>query len=362
VSGDSWLIYGANGYTGSLIAEACRAAGLRPTLSGRDPRKVRPLAERLGMPWRCFPLNDAAGIVQNLVGHSLVLHCAGPFSGTSPQMVDACLHARVDYLDITGELPVLEAVYRRDAEARHRGILLVPGVGCDVVPSNCLAAELSDRLPGADRLELACTFSTRPSRGTLRSILEQLPLGGWVIRNGALTRTRHGRYVKAVNFSQRKTLAVAAPWGDLSAAFSATRIGNITVYMSFPRSVVFFAKLFGGLAPMLGAAWIQRLLSRIIDRCPDGPSSIERSRGRLSWWGEVSNGSRARLSGQVDIPDPYEFTVLAALAAVKRMLNGPKQSGALTPARAFGPDFLGEIPAARIVISSAPRNEASSTG
>src|SRR6266550_6648973 len=146
----AWMIYGANGYTGQLIAELANNHGEKPILAGRNAAKVRALAEKLGLPWRAFALDRP-----DLRDIELVLHCAGPFSATSRPMVDACLLARAHYLDITGEIDVFESVLGRDEEARQRGIVLLPGAGFDVVPSDCLAALLKQRLPSATKLELA---------------------------------------------------------------------------------------------------------------------------------------------------------------------------------------------------------------
>src|SRR4051795_5180707 len=173
----AFLVYGANGYTGQLIAELARERGERPILAGRSEDKVRPLAERLGLPWRAFDLGHP-----DLHDVQLVLHCAGPFSATSRPMVDACLTARAHYLDITGEVEVFEAVLARDAEARERGVVLLPGVGFDVVPSDCLAALLHRKLPSATRLELAFATQGRASPGTLKTTVESLPRGGVVRR------------------------------------------------------------------------------------------------------------------------------------------------------------------------------------
>src|SRR5207302_5159645 len=176
-------IYGANGYTGQLIAELARDGGDEPVLAGRSAAKVRSLAERLGLPWRAFPLEQP-----DLREVKLVLHCAGPFSATSRPMVDACLAARAHYLDITGEVEVFESVFARDAEARERGVVLLPGTGFDVVPSDCLAASLQQRLPSATKLELAFASLGRASPGTLKTSIEALPRGGMVRRGGKLVR------------------------------------------------------------------------------------------------------------------------------------------------------------------------------
>ena len=42
-------------------------------------------------------------------------------------MADACLRNRVHYLHITGEIDVFEALAARDAEAKSRGVMLLPG-------------------------------------------------------------------------------------------------------------------------------------------------------------------------------------------------------------------------------------------
>ncbi|HEV7923072.1 MAG TPA: saccharopine dehydrogenase NADP-binding domain-containing protein, partial [Thermoanaerobaculia bacterium] len=142
-----WMIYGANGYTGELIAREAARRGERPILAGRDRTAVEALAKELGLQWRAFPLD-----APDLRDIQLVLHCAGPFMYTSAPMVRACLDAGAHYLDITGEIVVFEAVMRKDGEAKQRGVTLLPGVGFDVVPTDCLAAQLAQRLPDADEL------------------------------------------------------------------------------------------------------------------------------------------------------------------------------------------------------------------
>ena len=114
-----WLIYGANGYSGALIACEAQARGLRPILAGRSAA-VQALATELGLEARSFALDQPAAVRAGLEGVALVLHCAGPFSATSAPMVAACLAAGSHYLDITGEIDVFEALAARDGEAKAR--------------------------------------------------------------------------------------------------------------------------------------------------------------------------------------------------------------------------------------------------
>src|SRR6516164_10180234 len=160
----SLLLYGANGYTGRLIAREAVVRGLHPVLAGRNAAAVSELARQLGLEHRVFALDDAAATRAGLAGMTAVLHCAGPFARTAGPMADACLEAGVHYLDITGEISVFEMLAARDTEAMAAGIMLLPGAGFDVVPSDCLAAHLHRRLPTAKRLTLAFQGIGRYSR------------------------------------------------------------------------------------------------------------------------------------------------------------------------------------------------------
>ncbi|HEY5315591.1 MAG TPA: saccharopine dehydrogenase NADP-binding domain-containing protein, partial [Pirellulales bacterium] len=151
---NDWLIYGANGYTGRLIARLAKERGLRPTLAGRSAQPVERLASELGLEARVFDLS-ADALPANLRGMRLVLNCAGPFVRTAPAMLAGCLAAGSHYLDITGEIEVIEQAAALDAAARQSGVTLMPAVGFDVVPSDCLAKALAQHLPGATRLALA---------------------------------------------------------------------------------------------------------------------------------------------------------------------------------------------------------------
>src|SRR5215216_5509630 len=141
----NFLIYGANGYTGELIAREAVKRGLSPILSGRSQNKIEPLAKELDLTFRTFSLEDKKSLEYTLKEVDFVLHSAGPFSITSRPMVEACLRMGKHYLDITGEIAVFETMAERDAAAKEAGIMIMSGVGFDVVPSDCLARHLKNR-------------------------------------------------------------------------------------------------------------------------------------------------------------------------------------------------------------------------
>jgi saccharopine dehydrogenase (NAD+, L-lysine-forming) len=340
----SWVLYGANGYTGQLVAALAAQRGEKPVLAGRSADKVRPLAERLGLPWRAAALDDAPALDEALRGARAVLHCAGPFSATSAPMIDACLRAGAHYLDVTGEIEVFEAAFARDAEARQRGVGVLPGVGFDVVPTDCLALTLSQALPGARELQLAfATPGGRSSAGTLKSSLEALPRGGRVRRSGKIVSVPLAHEVRQIQFGDRARRAASVPWGDVSTAYRSTGIPDITVFMAMPRSLIALARLSRFLAPALRREGILRALQRRVGRSVEGPSEEQRRRGRTELWGRATDGSRS-VEASMQTPDGYAFTAESALESVKRAAAGALQPGAWTPAQAFGPGFATTLP------------------
>src|SRR4051794_18424495 len=138
----TFLLYGAYGYTGELITRFAAERGLKPILAGRSKEKTAEIAERFGFEYRVFGLDETVMLDAVLEEVDVVLHCAGPFSLTSRPMVEACIRNRKHYTDITGEIAVFEACAARDKQARDAGVMLMPGVGFDVAPSDCLALHL----------------------------------------------------------------------------------------------------------------------------------------------------------------------------------------------------------------------------
>ena len=338
-----WMIYGANGYTGTLIAEEAAARGVHPILAGRRADVIAPLAERLGCTHRVFDLADPAAAARALDGVRAVLLCAGPFSRTSRAMVDACLARGVHYLDITGEIPVFEAIHARSDEATRAGCVLMPGVGFDVVPSDCLAASLAAALPGATELALAFAGGG-PSAGTAKTMLEGLPRGGAVRKDGRITRVPIAWKTATIPFADRERRAVTIPWGDIATAYHSTGIPNIETYIAQPPRAIRALKLTRPFIPLLGLGPVQRLAERVIERRVTGPDAAARESGRSQLWGRVRDAAGNQVEGTATVPEGYRFTVLAALASVERLLEGAAVAPrAHTPSTAFGADFVTTI-------------------
>jgi short subunit dehydrogenase-like uncharacterized protein len=335
-----WLLYGANGYTGELVARRAASLGHRPILAGRTADAVCALSDELGLERRLFSLDIPARIDEALAGMSLVLHCAGPFSRTSRPMAEACLRTRTHYLDVTGEVEAIEALAGRDAEARSAGVMLLPGCGFGVVPTDCLAVHLKQRLPGARRLALGFHVGGRPSRGTVTTAIESLGRGGLVRRGGVLTAVPLGSKSRTIDLGDGPRKAFAIPWGDVSTAWHSTGIPDIEVFFAAPLLLRLLARTSGLLGPLLGAPAVRRFLAARACAGARGPTAEERRRGNALVWGEVEDAAGGRAVSRLATPEGYTLTAHSTLAVVERVLAGEAPAGFQTPARVYGPDFV----------------------
>lgn len=341
----SLLIYGANGYTGELIAREAVRQGLRPVLAGRNAARLTELAAELGLNVRVFGLGDAAVLHGGLEGITAVLHCAGPFSATAAPMISACLAAGAHYLDITGEIDVFELAYARDGEARTAGILLCPGVGFDVVPTDCLAAALKRSLPDATRLALGFDSRSRLSRGTATTSARSLGDGCRVRENGEIRRIPMGSRQRRIDFGDGEKLAMTIPWGDVSTAYRTTGIPNIEVYVPVSPRVLGRVRWLDRLGWLVSSAPVQALLRNRIRAGAAGPSGDERARSPVCVWGEAVNEAGEVRVARIKVANGYTLTVAAALAIARHVTRGePVPPGFTTPARLMGWEFVATLP------------------
>ncbi len=338
-----WMIYGATGYTGELAAREAAARGLRPVLAGRNAETVGTLARELGLEHRAFGLDDPGALARVIEGMAAVLHCAGPFVRTSRAMVLACLTGRAHYLDITGEIAVFEKVLARGEEARQAGVALLPGVGFDVVPSDCLAARLAEALPDATELVLAfASDRASVSRGTMKTMIESLPHAGAVRRGGKIIPVPIAWDAREIDFGGRlgKRWAMTIPWGDVSTAWHSTGIPDIRVYTGTPPSQIRRLRRLAPFLPLAGWKPIKRFLQRRVDHRAPGPSEEARRTARVYLWGEAKNAAGARVTATLETPEAYQLTAVSAVECARRAAAGEVPAGAWTPSKAFGTHFV----------------------
>lgn len=341
----NFMIYGANGYTGRIITEMAVQRGYKPLLCGRNSAEISALAARYNLPYEIVSLDDKTALDDAVLAVDAVLHCAGPFSRTARPMLDACIRNKTHYLDITGEISVFEMAAQLDDAIKSSGITAMPGVGFDVVPTDCLAAYLKKKLPTATQLVLAVSgLGGGISHGTATTVLENLGRGGAVRLNGRITPVPDMFKVKEIIFDRKPVPAVCIPMGDVSMAYHSTGIPNIETYIATSSRMLRLMELSKSMNWLLKRQffknWIQKYL---IDRTVKGPSDKQRAAGKVYIWGQVQDDNGSSAIARLITPEGYTLTALVALAAVEKVLKGQALLGFQTPSSAFGHNFIMEI-------------------
>ena len=337
----TFLIYGSYGYTGQLIADLATQQGLKPILAGRDEKKLRAQAESLNLEYRAFSLDDTPALYSALRDVEGVLHCAGPFVHTFRQMAEACLVTRRHYLDISGEIPGFEALAELNDDAKRADIMLLPGAGFDVVPTDCLAMHLKKRLLSATHLRLYIRgVRGGVSRGTARSAIENMHRQGMIRRNKELVQVPPAWKVLEVDFGRGPVKVVSIGWGDVSTAYHSTGIPNIQAYMAFPPSAIRAMKAMRVIGPLLYTRPAKETLKQAFRLVRSGPTEEQRRNGFSLIVGEAFNDDGGSVSSKLKTSEGYSLTALATVEIMQRILAGDFKPGFQTPSLAYGPDFI----------------------
>ncbi|MGB7200902.1 MAG: saccharopine dehydrogenase NADP-binding domain-containing protein [Pyrinomonadaceae bacterium] len=337
----NFLIYGANGYTGELITRFAAERGLKPILAGRNAIAIETLAKKYHFEYRVFALDETDRVDAALQEVDMVLHCAGPFSITSRPMVEACLRNKKHYTDITGEISVFETCAAMDKKAQDAGVMLMPGVGFDVVPSDCLALHLKNRLPTATNLSLAFYGMGRISHGTQATMTMNVGKGGAIRKDGRITSVQAAWKTRAIDFGEVTKTGVTIPWGDVATAYHSTGIPNIEVFTVVPPKIIKAMKISRYIGWLLATKPVNDYLQKKIPA--GGPSDEERAKGKTLLWGEASDLNGNRVESRMQTPEGYTLTAIAALNIAEKILNGNFTPGYQTPARSYGADLVLEI-------------------
>lgn len=335
------IIYGAYGYTGELIARRCQELGIKPLLSGRNEGKLKPVAEKYGMPYQVADLK-ADDLDRLLGGAKVVIHAAGPFIHTSKLMVEACIRNKVHYTDITGEIAVFVGARKYDEQAKEAGVMLLPGVGFDVIPSDCLAAHLKERMEDADDLVLAFYNTGASSRGTSLTVVEGLGYGGTIREDGKLKQVPDAYDVRSFDFGPKHMSAVTIPWGDVYTAYFSTGIPNIKVYIGLPDKLINgmkWGRLFGWL---VRTDFVKNRARARIKAGKAGPSDAARAKATTFLVGTVTNKKGDSVTSTIQTPEGYTLTAKTSVNVAQRILKGDFKAGWQTPSLVYGKDLICE--------------------
>lgn len=337
-----WLIYGAYGYTGELIAREAQRLGMKPVLAGRNIEKLQPLGKELDLETRAFPLNSTTA--DSLSDIALVLHCAGPFQKTSASMIEACLTSGAHYLDITGEISVFEHTLAQDARAKNAGIVLCSGVGFDVVPTDCTALKLKELMPDATELALGFDSDSGISPGTYKTMIQGLGSGSMKRQEIQLIPVPLGSQRRVIDFGRGKVSAMGIPWGDVSTAFYTTGIPAISTWIPMKKPKIIAARLFSKAGSLLALPAIQETLKKWVEHRISGPDENLRANSPAYIWGEARNAAGVAATVRIQTANVYDLTVYGALEVARRLLNSEFTCGSYTPAKLFGSEFIEQLP------------------
>ncbi len=339
------IIYGANGYSAKLIAEECMSRGIKPILAGRSEKKVAPVAKSMGLDYRAADVKDKSALNDLVLEADIFLNCAGPFVHTFRPIVESCIYNRTHYLDITGEYEVLEELYTYDDVAKEAKVMLLPAVGFDVVPTDCLAAMLNQEMPGATHLYLAFYgVKSQISHGTMNTIIENMDKGGAIRRDGEIVKVPTAHKTATIQFYREKKLCMCIPWGDLSTAYRSTGIPNIEVFTTTTERTLTMLKRVQSMGWLFRRDFIKRALQQQQMRFRKaGPNRKQRSRGSVFIWGQVVDAEGNKHTARINTPEGYQLTVLTSVKSLEKVLAGEVKYGFQTPSTAFGANFIMEI-------------------
>ncbi|PZR24009.1 MAG: hypothetical protein DI535_22980 [Citrobacter freundii] len=344
-----FLLYGANGYTGELIARFASDYDLIPIIAGRRKEVIEPMAKKLGLPFLVFDLQDAGALRNALKEVKLVMHCAGPYDHTAIPVIEACLETQTHYIDLNGDLDVFEKIKTYDQRAKEKNVMLLPGAGFDVVPTDCLALWLKNKLPDATHLEIAfAILGSKLSRGTSLTTVLKLGEPGATRKNGLITPEPVGKTGKTISFKtaggqQKDLFVMSIPWGDVSTAYFSTGIPNITSYTGMSKGVWLFNKGQFMFNWLLRTSFMRNLIRGIINRQSPGPGDEIRDKATSLIWAKVQNQKGESVTGTMQTPEAYSLTASSMLLVAKKILNGEYKPGYQTPSSAYGADLVMEI-------------------
>lgn len=341
----NWLIYGAYGYSGELTARAAVEQGLKPILAGRSADKLKPLADELGCEYRVFALDNANQVTQHLMDIDAVTHCAGPFSATAEPMMRACIQSKTHYTDITGEIDVFELAHELSDLAKQSGIVLCPGVGFDVIPTDCVALSLKQALPNATELTLGFDSRSGFSPGTAKTSVEAMSEGNKVRENGKIVTKPMGKLTRKIDFGAEDgkgaKMAMSIPWGDVSTAYRTTGIPNISVYIPMSPAKIKQAQRANYISWLLGFKPVQNFLKGRVEKSVKGPNEAKRAEQVTYVWGEAKNERGETKVARIKTANGYDVTWQGGIIIANHLINNPpEQGGHYTPATLMGSRFV----------------------
>lgn len=339
-----FMIYGANGYTGRLVVNEAIQKGLNPILAGRS-ESVTTFANEKGLQSKVFDLFNVDEIAEHLNGVTVMANCAGPFSQTAKPMMEACILSQTHYVDITGEIAVYELGHSLSEAAQSAGIVICPGVGFDVIPTDCLAAHLKDKMPDATHLTLGfASQGSKASKGTAKTAAEGMSQGGKVRKDGEMKQVPLAYKEREIDYGFGTINAITIPWGDVYTAYHSTGIPNIEVYYpASPKGAESLRKR-QKFMKLMKFNFVKNIVLNRIEKKWVPNTDEERAKTTSFVWGEVQNENGDTIQGRFTTANGYDLTASGTVEVSQFLLRDHNQTGYFTPSKLMGKELVEKMP------------------
>ncbi len=343
-----WALYGATGVTGRLVLERALNERMRPRLVGRDVGGLKALARLQDLETAVATLEDSVALDAALDGCTALVNVAGPFVRTSAPLAEACLRTGVDYLDLSGELASLRQLLAMDVAAAGANVALVGGAGFGVAATDSLARRVSEALGGAERLRISVAADSGfGSAAVAASTLEVLAGGGYEVWDGKLVRRRLARRRWREIAPEGGTVAFAsAPLADLVGALHAAGARAVIAGIPMPAAQ---ARVVAMIAPLLPILLRNSAARRRLANTGGHAATRERkTKHRSRAWVSGERGDR-RVGLMLEGGEGFALAADIALHALRVHFARRPAPGAYTPATAYGPYWLDDLPGVKVI-------------
>jgi len=212
------VIYGANGFSGRLIAEFLREYDVPFIAAGRSLARLEGVMRHVpGIETADYECVETKAGVEDLTrlfaGSKVVCNTAGPFIYNGSRVVEAALNAGCHYLDISGEQAWIRKVSEDwGAKFAERGLLVAPATAFMSSVSDAAIRVCLENHPGIDTLEVLTMFKGNPTFGSTQTIFAVIQTDAYYLaQNQYKPWPRATRYDVVVPGSVQTQLALA--WG-----------------------------------------------------------------------------------------------------------------------------------------------------
>jgi short subunit dehydrogenase-like uncharacterized protein len=327
-------ILGATGFTGRLVLERAREAGLPLRLVGRRRDALAELAHE-GEEVRPADARNEAELLAAFDGASVVVSLAGPFLALGPRPVAAAIGVGAHYVDVTGEQAFARLVHEGFGDsAAERDVVLLTAFGFLYAVGDFAARLAAEGLEPVD--EVVAAYDVRGFRlgssGTRRTVGRVMGQPVATYEDGSLRDSRFGASTRDVEFPFGRRRVVEWAGTEPLTVPRHTRARRVRSYVTVP--VPGLTARLARLGPL--AAPLVRLSSRV----GGGPSPEQREQTRWTVVAEARSAGRGRRATLMGT-DVYGLTALLVVRAAEAFRAGEVAgAGALAPAEAFEPRGL----------------------